>query len=180
MAAAAPIALGLQVASSVMQAGSQAKALNYNAGIDKINAQQALQDGASQTNSIMDQARATQGSALEATAVNGVQVGTGSALDALRQTAINAQFNALNARAQAQGKANAYMADAAAKKDQANTALFSGLLGAGAKALSGGAFGGGTAAGSAAASVPGLSAMPVPMSYGFGTPTAGIYGVSNG
>ncbi|NIJ34339.1 hypothetical protein [Sphingomonas oligoaromativorans] len=174
MAAAAPIAIGLQVAGSLMGAKSQADAYNYNASVDRTNAQQSLHDGAAQQNDIMARARAISGDALAASAANGVEVGTGSALDALRQTAINAQFNALSARAQAVGRANAYYADAAAKKSAARSALVTGFLTAGAKALSG--FGGG----GGSATTPGGSAMPLPSSMGTdaGGSSIGIYGVS--
>lgn len=166
MAAAAPIAIGLQVATGLTQAKSQHDGLEYNAGIDQINAQRSLADGAAQENDINARARAVAGDALAATAANGVQVGTGSALDALRQTAINAQFNVLNARAQAQGRANAYELDATAKKAQAKSALINGILGAGAKALSG--FGGSAGGDAASASaVPGGSTMPIPLTGGY-------------
>lgn len=169
-----PVSGGLMVASALMQAKSTSDAANYNASVDQTNSQQALETGAQTQVADLAKARAVEGDSLAASAANGVAVGTGSALDSIRQSAINAQFDVLNARNAATAKSNAYLADASAQKAKAKSAILSGLLGAGAKALGAGALGSGGSGGSGT-SVPGGSAMPMPSSDGYSISTMSGY-----
>ena len=62
---------------------------------------------------------------------NGFQGGSGSALDALRESKVNAALDALEIRRQAMGKAAALRASAKQAKTEGRFALLSGILQAG-------------------------------------------------
>lgn len=135
--AAAPVAIGLMVASQLAQGVSQHNALQAQAGVDRENARLTETQGEISAEEAARRARAVQGESIAALAGNGVALGTGSALDLLRQNAIEAETDILNRRYEAAGRAASLRTDANQKKAAARGALFGGVLRAGAAALTG-------------------------------------------
>lgn len=161
MAAAAP---ALMVASAVMGGISANAAARGAARADMANARQAEQGGADEELAIRARLRAMQGDALVAEGMNGAELGSGSAIEALRQNALNANMDILSTRTSAASRAYAYRSDAASKRAAGRAALIGGLIGAGAQALGGAAKMNATNG----PQVPGGTAMPIPSHYGTG------------
>jgi hypothetical protein len=136
-AAAAPIAIGLTVASSLFEGYGQMKADNAAAKADLANAHNAEMQGAFEIEAIRRKERAVSGEAVAAMAGNGVSIGTGSALDLLRQNAVDREMDILGTRYNAVSQANSYRERAKQEKRAGKFALFGGVLRAGASALTG-------------------------------------------
>jgi len=135
-----PVSIGLMAVKAVggvFQGITQQNAYNAAAKVDDQNANNALTGGAFDQLDIEHKLRATQGEALAATAANGVAVGTGSALDLLRQNAVNAQMDILSRKYEATMTAKSYSDKAAGERKAAKGALFGGILNAGASILTG-------------------------------------------
>lgn len=166
--AAGPVGLGLMVASQLFQGAQQAQGLNQQAGVDDVNAQRTLTQGAYEEDAVRRQERAVSGEAISAEAANGVSVGTGSSLDLLYQNAREREYAVLVKRYDAGSQAAALQQKAAQERGAAKGALFGGLLRAGAAAVTGmGDLGNaGKIAGATgrlqSAQLPGGSAMPLP------------------
>lgn len=179
MAVAAPIALGLMAAGQLYGAVSQADQMRDNARILKENARRTELTGALDELQIAREARAASGEAIAQQGASGVELGTGSALEMLRQNAINAEYDKLNVRYRAAGEAGNLRSQAKQLRKQATATLIGGAISAGASVLMGSSMlGGGGAAGSAAgsgAAAPSISAgaayrMPIGSSpFGMGT-----------
>lgn len=135
--AGGPVAIGLMVASQLMEAKGQSDQLNAGAAADRENARLAELGGAWREDEIRRRERAVSGEAISALAANGVSVGSGSAQDLLFQNMLEGQHAALNARYEAASEAYGLRRSAAAKKAQAKSALFGGMLRAGAAAVTG-------------------------------------------
>lgn len=155
-----PISMGLMVASSIFKGVTEHNALNADAKVDDENARRSVLDGALQGEEIRRQERAVSGEAVAAMGANGVAIGTGSALDLLRQNAVEREYDVLNKRYAAGTQADAYRAQAKQKRKAGTFALFGGLLNAGSAALTQGASSG-AAAKVNAAQVGGM-ALPTP------------------
>ncbi len=153
--------IGLQVAGSIFGAASEADTLRQNARIDEQNAQLAMIDGARQGENIIRAERATSAEAMAAMGMNGIAVGTGSALDLLTQNAVEREMDLLNARYAAGQEANNLRLQAKQKRKAAKGAIIGGLIRAGAQAL-GGASDANSNARLSAARTPGGRTMPVP------------------
>ncbi|WP_397604969.1 hypothetical protein [Sphingorhabdus sp.] len=125
-AAAAAQSLG-----NIVQGVGGLLAGNANSKALKKQARETLQQGSAEETRIREAARATMGDQIAAQFSNGFQGGTGSALDALRESKINATLDALEIRRQAMGKAAALRAEAKQQKLQGKLSLLSGILGAG-------------------------------------------------
>jgi hypothetical protein len=135
-----PVSIGLMAVKAVggvVQGISQQKAYNAAAAVDDQNSSNALTQGAFDQLDIEKRLRATQGEALAATAGNGVEVGTGSALDLLKQNAVNAQMDILSRKYEAALTAKNYSDKAAGERKAGRGALFGGILNAGASILTG-------------------------------------------
>lgn len=135
-----PVSIGmiaLTVGSQLFSGASQASTDRANAALDDQNAQNALIDGARQSESILRQARATTAEGRAAMGANGVAVDTGSALDYVTQNAIEREFDMMNARYAAGQQASAYATRASQERKAASSALIGGFLKAGASAISG-------------------------------------------
>ena len=156
------VMVGMQMAGSIAGGVAQNKAARHNAAVDQENAHRAEVDGASTELATRARLRALQGDALVAEAGSGVAIGEGSALEALRQNAVNASFDILGARSQAGQRAAVYRDDANAQKRAGSGALFGGFMGAGAAALSGMA----AMRSMAGPKVPGGPTLPIPAGYG--------------
>lgn len=108
-----------------------------NAGFQEENARGAELQGALEEARIRREERAMAGEAIAGMGASGIQIGTGSALEALRQSAYNAEYDAMTARFSAATEARAYRLDAQAKRREAKDARKAGFLRAGAAILGG-------------------------------------------
>lgn len=174
MAQGAPL-IALQAVSSIVGGASDAGTLRRNAAVDAENARLAELDGALREENIRRDERRTSGEAIAAIGESGVLVGTGSALDILRQNAIEREYAAISARREAAGQAAALRQQAADKRAEATSALIKGFVGAGAAVLAGDADRRNQARVDAATDklkrtqLPGSQRMPVPQAGGLYT-----------
>jgi hypothetical protein len=106
---------------------------NANSRALKRQSREELIAGAEEESRVRDAARATMGDQVAAQFSNGFQGGSGSALDALRESKVNATLDALAIRRQAMGKARSLTAQARQAKMEGRFALLSGILQAGSK-----------------------------------------------
>ena len=106
----------------------------YNRAADYSNAVSDERAGDADEARIRDQSRQAIGQQIAAQGANGFQQGTGSALDALTQSQINATLDAMNARYTAASKARAARAAGDVAYAQGQNALVQGLIGAGSNA----------------------------------------------
>lgn len=127
MQAAIPL---MMAAGPLIQGIGGYKAAIYTANADEVNATDAERQGAAEAARIRDQARIAMGNQVGAQAESGFAVGTGTALASLRDSAVNAELDVLNARRQAAGQAAAYRAQAHLARQQGTFSLLSGLTGA--------------------------------------------------
>jgi hypothetical protein len=137
MAVAAPVAIGLMAASSLYEGYSQSRELKAGARADDETARRTELAGAFEEDAVRRRERAVSGEAISALAANGVEVGTGSALDLLMQNAVEREYEVLARRYSAGSEADSLRAQARGKRKAAKGALFGGVLRAGAQALSG-------------------------------------------
>lgn len=158
---------GMQVFGAVKGAKAEAKGHLYDAAASEENARLAELEGAYDESAIRRQERALSGEAAAAQGGSGIMMGTGSALELLRENAYNSEYDALLARYGAASKAYSYRKDAERSRAAAKSAKKGGLLKAGAAILSGAssAYGASRTASASAsvrsANASGLS-MPVP------------------
>ncbi len=160
MAVAAPIALGLMAAGQLYSGISSADQMRDNAAILKENARRTELTGALNEAEVAREARAAQGEAIAQQGASGVELGTGSALEMLRQNAINAEFDKLNIRTRAAGEAANLRSEAKQLRKQATATLIGSAISAGASVLMGSSMlgGGPSAAAGSGAAAPGISA----------------------
>lgn len=180
MAVAAPVALGLMAAGQLYSGFSQADQLGDNAAILKENARRTELTGALDEAQVARDARAASGEAIAQQGAAGIELGTGSALEMLRQNAINAEFDKLTIRNRAAGEAAGMRSQAKQLKKQATATMIGSVISAGSSVLMGASMlgpgaGAGAAAGGSAAAAPSISAgaayrMPIGSSpFGMGT-----------
>jgi hypothetical protein len=120
----------LQVAGNVVQGVAGYEAGKFNKKAADASAVQAEQDGSDQEALIRERARAAMGEQLVAQGASGFQMGTGSALDALAQSQVNATLDALTIRRKAAAEARTRRVQGAIAKAQGENALVSGMIGA--------------------------------------------------
>jgi hypothetical protein len=132
-------AAAMQAAGNIVQGVGGLLAGNANSKALKKQSRETLVQGNAEETRIREAARATMGEQIAAQFSNGFQGGSGSALDALRESKINATLDAIEIRRQAMGKAAALRAQAKQEKMQGRFALVSGLLGAGSSITKGSA-----------------------------------------
>lgn len=128
----------LQAVGSVQQGIAGYQAGIYNNRVAQVEATNAERDGTVEEARIRESARLAIGQQIAAQGSNGFQMGTGSALDALTQSQINATLDALTARRAAAAKAVSLRTQGGIAKKQGTQALIGGLFGA-ASSLAGGA-----------------------------------------
>ncbi|ARS27612.1 hypothetical protein [Sphingomonas sp. KC8] len=172
-----PITIGimaLQAAGPIMQGQADYKAGMANARAADANAQQAEVSGVMEEAEIRRRSRMAQGDAISEMGAGGIQLGTGTALEVLRESAINAEFDVLASRYTSSSQARAYRADASASRSAAKSARIGGFLRAGAAVLSGSSAMGNASklAGASAASRGSSLQMPLPV----GSTSAGNFG----
>lgn len=90
---------------------------------------------AAQVRGVREEARAKIGELLAGQWSNGMEGGSGSALDALRESQVNAALDAMEIRRQGELKARALKAQGKARRTEGRFALLSGMLGAGSQYL---------------------------------------------
>lgn len=132
----AQAALPLMAIGSIVQGVAGNAAAQTNAKIDRVNQQSALREGVAQDSMIRDNSRQAIGEQIAQQGASGFEVGTGSPQDALRQSGINAELDILNARRNAQMKAQGFQIDAELQKKAGTMSLINGVFGA-AKAIGG-------------------------------------------
>lgn len=123
-------ALPLMVAGSVIQGIGGYQAGKYNAKVAEQNALADEAEGAAEAQRIREAAREAIGRQVGAQAESGFMPGTGTALDSLEESAINAELDILNVRRKAAMSANARRQQGALAKQQGKMALLGGLVGA--------------------------------------------------
>ncbi len=130
-------AMGLQAAGSIVQGIGAYKAGKYNRDVANVMATEDERDGAAQEGRIREAARASLGAQVASQGENGFQVGTGSAIDALAESQINAVVDAMTVRRQAASAARANRIKGQIAFKEGEQALIAGLFSAGSKVLSG-------------------------------------------
>lgn len=125
LAAAGPIVQGI--------AGYQAG--RYNKQVAGFNAQAADAEGAARVQRIHDASRLQLGRQLGAQAESGFEIGTGTAIDSLIESATNAELEAMEARRQASSRAYAYRLQGRQAGMEGKNALISGLFSGAAAAV---------------------------------------------
>jgi hypothetical protein len=120
----------------------------------KINAANARNDGLETRDRIRTEARRTMGRQLLAQGGSGFQIGTGSALDELRESAIEREIDLATVRRQSEMKAKGFIQQGDLARAQGKSAMIGGFIGGAASFAEGaeklanfGAGGGGGGAG---------------------------------
>lgn len=119
-----------QMAGNVLNGVASYEAGKSNRKVANMNAIDAEREGVEDEARIREQARMAIGEQVAAQASGGFQPGTGTALDALRQSQINATLDALAARRQAASRARAIRYSGAQAYAQGRNALTVGMIGA--------------------------------------------------
>lgn len=122
----------LQAIGSIVQGVGAFSASRANASAMERQATEELNAGAAQEADLRVQARAAIGEQVAAQFSNGFMGGTGSALDTLRESQINAALDVLRIRREASVKSSTLKTQAKVTRKQGWFSLASGLLGAGA------------------------------------------------
>lgn len=123
MAAAAAVGKIVQGVGGLVAGNANARAL-------KRQSREELALGVAEETRVREAARASDGELIAAQFANGMMGGTGSALDALRESKVNAALDILQIRRQSMGKAMALRAQAKQEKTRGRFALLEGVLGA--------------------------------------------------
>lgn len=130
-----PVSLGLTAGASLIQGIGGLRAGKANARALEEQAWQEIRDGNAEEARLQEDARAQIGQQLAAQFGNGFQGGSGSALDALTQSQVNAALDALTIRRDAAARARSARAQASQARRQGRMALAEGLLGGAASAV---------------------------------------------
>lgn len=124
------IPMALMAAGSIVKGVGGLKAGNANARALNREARGTELQGVAEEARVRDAARASMGEQIAAQFANGMQGGTGSALDALRESKVNAALDILEIRRQANARAMELRAQGRQQKRQGRFALIEGLIGA--------------------------------------------------
>lgn len=103
---------------------------NAQAKILRAQARETANVGAAQELRVRAQARRQIGQQVAAQFSNGFQGGSGSALDYLMESQVNAELDAMEVRRQASSKTRALESEAGLRQWQGQSALLEGMLGA--------------------------------------------------
>lgn len=126
----------LSGAGQLVQGVGALKAGNANSKALKKQGRGELAAGAAEEARIREAARSAMGDQIGAQFSNGLEGGSGSALDALRESKIQAALDTLEVRRQARLKSDELNARAKMEKRQGRYALAGAILGAGSTAMS--------------------------------------------
>lgn len=130
---------GIAAGGSLIKGIGGYEAGKVNAKIAQYNKRVALGDNVGQQQQVRDAARAAMGEQIAAQGASGVVLGTGSAMDALHQSAINAQLDAMELQRKASVTAENYDLQSWQAKAQGKAALVGGIFDAATAIASGGA-----------------------------------------
>jgi hypothetical protein len=133
-------------------AGNQAGIFNARAADN--NAQAASAEAAATAERVAQEGRMAAGEAIASQGQSGLQLGTGSALDLLRENAIQTELDRQTVYQRGENKRRGFQADAMLQRAQAKNALIAGIVGTAedvAMAAGGGGGGGGDFAAAKAA-----------------------------
>lgn len=125
----------LSGAGQIVQGVGALKAGNANSKALKKQARGELAAGAAEEARIREAARSQMGDQVGAQFANGLEGGSGSALDALRESKIQAALDTLEVRRQARLKSDELNQRAKNEKRQGRFALAGAILGAGSTAM---------------------------------------------
>jgi hypothetical protein len=125
----------LAVTGSLVQGVAGLKAGNRNAKRAREQRDEELRSTAGEIRRVKDEQRSQIGELLAAQVSNGLEGGTGTALDALRQSQIEAAMDVMEMRRQGSLRARALEQQAKDSKREGRLALVQGVLGAGSSAL---------------------------------------------
>jgi DNA-binding helix-hairpin-helix protein with protein kinase domain len=124
----------LQAAGNVVQGVGGFMAGKSNAKRLRQQAQEERRSTAAEIRRTKDEARSVIGEQLAAQVSNGLEGGSGTALDALRQSQIEAALDVMELRRQGELRARSLRAQARDASREGTFALISGILGAGSSA----------------------------------------------
>lgn len=125
----------VKAAGSLVQGSAAQAAGNYNKAVADANATQTERDGAMRAERIRLGARSQMGEQIAAQGASGFAIGTGSALDALKESQINAALDVLTTRRDATAKARSYTYQGNLAKAQGDNAMTAALFDAGSHAI---------------------------------------------
>jgi len=111
----------------------------FNAKVARFNKAEMLSDSVAQQQQIRDMARQTMGEQIASQGASGMDLGTGSALDVLHESAVNAQLDAMALRRKSTLKGIDYDNQAWSAKATGTAGFVSGLTEAASSAFSAGA-----------------------------------------
>lgn len=123
-------AVGMQAAGSIVQGVGAYQQGQFNKKVEQVNAINEERDAAAEIARIRDSARLAMGRQIGAQAESGFEVGTGTNLDSLRESAIGAELDVLNVRRRGASAAAARRAQGEIAAEQGKQALIGGLFGA--------------------------------------------------
>lgn len=124
------MAEAFQAAGNLIGGVGAYEAGRYNREASRIAAIEDERFGAAEETRIREAARLAIGEQVAAQGANGFAMGTGSAIDALRESQVNAAFDGLIARQEAARRARARRAEGDIAYAQGSNALVQGMLGA--------------------------------------------------
>lgn len=127
----------LQAAGNIIGGVGAYESGKYNRAVSRTMATEEERAGAADEARIRDAARMAIGDQITAQGSNGFQQGTGSALDALAQSQVNAAYDALLTRQDAARRARAQRIQGDIAYAQGSNALVQGMMGAAASVQQG-------------------------------------------
>lgn len=130
-------AIGLQAVGSIVQGVAGYRAGKYNAKVAKLNARNTEREGLEQATRLRNAGRVAMGRQIAAQGESGFEVGQGSALDSLLESATNSELEAMDAFRAARAKAAGYRAQGGLARMEGNSALVQGFFGAASGVASG-------------------------------------------
>lgn len=133
MQAALPL---LMAAGPIVQGVAGYQAGRYNKQVAGANAQAVEAEGAEQALRIRNAARVHMGRQIGAQAESGFEIGTGTAIDSLIESATNAELEAMEARRAAASRATAYRLQGRQAGMEGKNALIASLFSGAAAAVS--------------------------------------------
>jgi len=123
-------------AGSLVSGIAQSSQSRREVAVDNTNADIAQEQAASESEAIREKAQRLRGQQIAAAGASGVALDGSSFVDAMADSAINAELDALNAEYSGKLQSWNYRAQAKAAQESQNGALVEGIFGAGSKALS--------------------------------------------
>ncbi|MEA3053561.1 MAG: hypothetical protein QOG72_2464 [Sphingomonadales bacterium] len=123
-------ALPLMIAGNLVQGLAGYRAGQFNQKVEEANAIGDERDASAEVARIRDSARVAMGRQVGAQAESGFEVGTGTNLDSLRESQIEAEMDVMNLRRRGASAAAARRAQGEIAAAQGRQALVGGLFGA--------------------------------------------------